>query len=276
MKLFFLAAIFISLSATAQDSVYMNSVGMEFVFIKPGTFVAGRFQPTYPKPGDRANSDEGTYSADEYKRAEMMAKRDSRPGFKVEIKKPFFIGRYELTQEQWKKVMGSNPSVFQGDKISADGERHPVENITWNDAQQFIKKLNAMDRKRTYRLPTEFEWEYAARAGATDDISWEEIRLQAQLGTKTTNVVGQKKPNEWGLYDMLGNVWEWTSSIYKPYPYVATDGREADSPNADHVLRSGGWDNNFNGAFTTSARTSPNSSDAPQAIAIGFRCARSV
>lgn len=194
----------------------------------------GRFQPTYPKPTDRSNSDEGRYTEEEYRRAEMMAKRDSRPGFKVDIRKSFFIGRYEVTQDQWKKVMGNNPSIFQGNKIPDNGDRHPVENITWNDAQQFIRKLNEMDHERLYRLPTEFEWEYAARAGETDDVSWEQIRLQAQLGTPTTNIVGQKKPNAWGLYDMLGNVWEWVQDYYNEKLFADPMPRKS---GAQHVLK---------------------------------------
>jgi hypothetical protein len=103
--------------------------------------------------------------------------------------------------------MGNDPSVFKGDSL-------PVENITWADAQLCVEKLNELDTAHHYRLPTEFEWEYAARAGATDDISWDEIRLQAQIGLTSPAPVGQKKPNAWGLYDMLGNVWEWTSDWY--------------------------------------------------------------
>ena len=150
-SIFTVFLVFISGSlVVAQSSAYTNPLGMEFVLVKPGSFVLGRFQPTYPKPADHKDSDEGTYSPEEYKRAEMMAKRDTRRGFKVEIKKAFFIGRYEVTQEQWKKVMGNNPSVFQGDKISADGERHPVENITRTFEKPFIDGIGLPMVRLTY------------------------------------------------------------------------------------------------------------------------------
>jgi len=204
----------------AQDSTFTNSIGMEFIRIPPGSFIMGRFQPPYPKPPNdsvkksTAPAAERGYNAEEYKLAEELAKQDAMPGFTVTIKKPFYIGKFEVTQAQWKKLMGSNPSVFQGDKVTDDAADHPIENVTWEDAQRFINKLNSMDKERTYRLPTEAEWEYAARAGATGDIPWSQIRKTAQIGTRTTNRVGQKQPNAWGLYDMLGNVWEWVQDYY--------------------------------------------------------------
>jgi formylglycine-generating enzyme len=208
--------LFSTLILHAQDSTYTNTIGMEFIRINPGNYILGRFQPPYPKPPDaNAKSTSGAgYKMEEFKLAEELAKRDALPGFAVTIKNTFYIGKFEVTQAQWKKVMGSNPSVFQGDKVSGDADDHPVENVTWEDAQQFLDKLNQMEKGRTYRLPTEFEWEYAARAGANEDISWSQIRQTAQLGTRTTNKVGQKKPSAWGLYDMLGNVWEWVHDFY--------------------------------------------------------------
>jgi formylglycine-generating enzyme required for sulfatase activity len=202
----------------AQQATVTNSLGMEFVLVKPGSFISGKFQPPYPKPsatsaGDKPAS-ERAYNAREFALAEKLARQDALPGFTVTIKLPYYIGRYEVTQAQWTKVMGGNPSVFKSDKVEDDTGQHPVDNVTWEDVQAFLKKLNAMDNGHVYRLPSEFEWEYAARAGATDDISWPEIRLSAQLGTRTTMQVGRKKPNEWGLYDMLGNVWEWVEDYY--------------------------------------------------------------
>jgi formylglycine-generating enzyme required for sulfatase activity len=215
--LFFCLLVFMAQQINAQDSMYTNSIGMKLVLIKPGSFVVGKFQPPYPKPPVTKNRDdeERGYNSAEYKLAEEMAKRDARQGFQFVIQQPFYIGQYEVTQEQWQKVMGSNPAVFQGNKMNDDSKLHPVENVSWKDAQKFIKKLNRMEgRKVKFRLPTEFEWEYAARAGVTDDIPWAQIRQQAQIGTRTTNVIGGKQPNAWGLYDMLGNVWEWVQDYY--------------------------------------------------------------
>ena len=201
MKFFLFISIFFSSTIFAQE-VVKNKTGIEFILINPGSFTYGKFDPPYPKTGGNKN-----FTSKDYLCAEKLAKADARGGFIVEVSKSFYMGKYEVTQEQWKKVMNSNPSYFKGDAL-------PVANVTWNDAQVFITRLNENDTEHSYRLPTEFEWEYAARAGAQDDISWDEIREQAQIGTTSTNKPGGKKPNAWGLYDMLGNVWEWTSDLY--------------------------------------------------------------
>lgn len=195
----------------AQTPTFTNSIGMEFVRIEPGRMVVGRFQPPHPKRGEARGL---AWTDADYQLAEKLATRDASPGFPVTIARSYYIGKFEVTQAQWKRVMGSNSSVFQGEKVSGNADQHPVENVTWADVQVFLKKLNRLEKGRTYRLPTEFEWEYAARAGADDDIAWAEIRQMAQLGTRTTNPVGQKKPNAWGLYDTLGNVWEWVQDFY--------------------------------------------------------------
>lgn len=196
----------ISGALNSQDTAFHHS-GMKFVLIKPGKFLYGKYAPPYAPADTNSKSENTGFGKREYACAAKLAKRDAMPGFEVKIEKAFYIGRFEVTQQQWKKIMGYNPSFFKGDD-------HPVDNVTWDQAQAFIKKLNDRDTSRTYRLPTEFEWEYAARAGAADDIAWSEIRLQAQIGTSSTNRVGQKMPNAWGCYDMLGNVWEWTQDIY--------------------------------------------------------------
>jgi formylglycine-generating enzyme required for sulfatase activity len=210
----------LSFSVMAQKPTLTNSIGMEFVLIKPGSFTLGKFQPPYPTP--KATAKAGTqqgpdheYTDAQYKFAEQLAKQDAQPGFMVTINKPFYIGKFEVTQAQWQQVMGKNPSVFQGNKVTGEAGKHPVESVTWEDVQAFLKKLTQLEGgKVRYRLPTEFEWEYAARAGAQDDIAWDEIRLAAQMGLQTTAPVGQKKPNAWGLYDTLGNVWEWVEDYY--------------------------------------------------------------
>src|SRR4030095_1781969 len=119
-------------------------------------------------------------------------------GFTATIARAYYIGKYEVRQAEWTRVMGSNPSVFQGRNVPGDAGRHPVDNVTWADAQAFVRKLNALEPGARYRLPTEFEWEYAARAGATGEPSWDEIRQSAWQGDVdlgTTHPVGGKTPN---------------------------------------------------------------------------------
>jgi len=192
-------------NTNAQDSVFTNSIGMKFIFIQPGSMIVGKFQPTVYKTSQSSDS--------VYRVALEMAKHDAMPGFEVIIKQPYYIGQFEVTQGQWEKIMGTNPSFFKGDKVKDDAGQHPVENVSWNDARQFIKKLNEVE-KAAYRLPSEFEWEYAARAGAKDDISWNDIRKTAVIATTTTSIIGKKQPKALGLYDMLGNVWEWVQDYY--------------------------------------------------------------
>jgi formylglycine-generating enzyme required for sulfatase activity len=147
-------------------------------------------------------------------RCHELIQRDATPGFTVSIDHPYYIGRYEVTQAEWKRVMGTNPSVFQGAKVADDADRHPVDNLTWADAQAFVRRLNEVEGTDRYRLPTEFEWEYAARAGREGDLPWAAARAQAQTSRVSTLMVGQKEPNAWGLYDTLGNVWEWVQDYY--------------------------------------------------------------
>jgi formylglycine-generating enzyme required for sulfatase activity len=137
------------------------------------------------------------------------ANDNERPRHRVRISKGFEIGKYEVTQAMWESVMGSNPSHFKG----AD---RPVENVGWSKAQEFLRRLNARNEGYHYRLPTEAEWEYAARAGSTtahygrlDSIAWYHDNSNRQ-----THPVGQKQPNAWGLCDVEGNVSEWVQDVY--------------------------------------------------------------
>jgi formylglycine-generating enzyme required for sulfatase activity len=233
----FFAHIFIGVDEKllSQDSTYINSIGMSFVLIKPGSMIVGKFDPTVSKMGFVGPGGAPEVSDSILNVAEAMAKKDAMPGFPVSISHAYYLGKYEVTQAEWKKVMGNNPSVFQGNKVKDNAERHPVENVSWNDAQAFVQKLNAMEKgKAVYRLPTEFEWEYAARAGAKDDISWASIGSMAVIANLATMPVGTKKPNAWGLYDMLGNVWEWVQDFYNEKifadPVPPANGKE-------HVLK---------------------------------------
>ena len=185
---------------------------MEFVPIPAGSFLMG------------SPEDEQDRGSDETQHA-------------VTISQGFWMGKYEVTQGQWEAVMGSNPSRY-----SQCGPRCPVEQVSWDDVQEFIARLNAREGGSgyRYRLPTEAEWEYAARAGTSgarygelDEIAW-----YAGNSGETIHPVGQKLANAWGLHDMLGNVWEWTADWYRSYP-GADD--EFDYSGSRRVFRGGGW-----------------------------------
>jgi formylglycine-generating enzyme required for sulfatase activity len=166
---------------------------------------------------------------------------------RVTLTRPFYMGVHELTNAQWKRVMGSVPSNWK------DGDQ-PVENVSWEDAVEFCGKLSALPEERTagrvYRLPTEAEWEYACRAGTTTQYSFgdDEARLgdygwfNRNSGSKT-HAVGQKMPNAWGLYDMHGNVWEWCSDWYGSYSDGAVTNPQGLSSGSNRVNRGGSWDN---------------------------------
>jgi formylglycine-generating enzyme required for sulfatase activity len=143
---------------------------------------------------------------------------NEKPVHMVRISRPFYLGKYEVTQAQWEAVMGNNPSQFKGDPNS------PVENVSWDDVQEFIKRLKRLNTRESgvkYRLPREAEWEYAAQAGTTTAYSFGndpsqlgEYAWYGENANGETHPVGQKKPNPWGLYDMHGNVWEWVQDWY--------------------------------------------------------------
>ena len=175
---------------------------------------------------------------EQYRLIAQAATKDTSEGFPVTISRPYHLGTYEVTQAQYRQVMGTNPSFWQGAKITGSSDAHPVDSVTWENAQAFVRKLNELEKTNVYRLPTEFEWEYAARAGATDDIPWNDIRQQAWNVRTSTQPVGKMKPNAWGLYDTLGNVWEWVQDYYNEKifadPTPPRSGKE-------HVLKGGGF-----------------------------------
>ncbi len=173
----------------AAPKTLRNSLGMEFVLLPAGTLQMG------------SSASEGYH--------------DEQPVHTVHLTRPFYLGKYEVTQGQWQAVMGSNPSLFTGDP------NRPVENVSWNDVQEFIRRLNAQEGATLYRLPTEAEWEYAARAGTTTRWSFGDDASQlaryswySENAGGQTHPVGQLLPNPWGLYDMYGNVWEWVQDWY--------------------------------------------------------------
>ena len=190
---------------------------------------------------------------------------NARPVHTVAVK-AFYLGTYEVTQSQWEQVTGAKPSQHQGQRYPG-APRMPVERVSWNDCQQLLEKLNKLVPGGGFRLPTEAEWEYAARAGsplidtspyALRRRAWyretslvEGVEPGARNGIEdfSPRPVGAARPNAWGFFDMQGNVWEWCSSLYRPYVYDASDGREElgvlknREPGASglRVLRGGGY-----------------------------------
>jgi formylglycine-generating enzyme required for sulfatase activity len=209
---------------------FTNSIGMKFVLIPAGTFQMG-------SPADETDRD-----------------KDERQ-HQVTISKPFYLQYTEVTQGQWQQVMGKNPSEF---KKWWGGANLPVEQVSWEDAQEFIKKLNKMENTDKYRLPTEAEWEYASRADSKerwsfgdDEAKLEEYAWYSKNSQDKTHPVGQRKPNAWGLYDMHGNVWEWVQDRYGDYPAGPVTDPTGSASGKRRVLRGGSW--SYNAGFTRSA-----------------------
>ena len=199
--------------------------GIEFVWIPAGEFRMG-------STGRRAYSDE-------------------EPLTRVRITRGYWLGKYEVTQGQWEGVMGGNPSRFEN-----CGEDCPVERVSWNDVQAFIRKLNGRSGGSRYRLPTEAEWEYGARSGTSTDtyagdvtepggedpvvnrIAWYDENSGGR-----THRVGRKGPNAFGLHDMMGNVWEWVGDWYGDYPGGTVTDPVGPVSGSNRVLRGGSWGN---------------------------------
>jgi formylglycine-generating enzyme required for sulfatase activity len=194
-----------------------SAIEPEMVFVKGGTFRMG------------ATSEQG-----------YNVYNDEKPAHSVTLS-DYYIGKYEVTQAQWEAVMGNNPSNFKRDP------NRPVEQVSWNDVQEFITKLNQLTGK-TYRLPTEAEWEYAARGGSSSrgykysgsntlsDVAWYDDNSNDE-----THPVGTKNPNELGIYDMSGNVYEWCSDWYGAYSSNSQTNPQGPSEGSRRVGRGGGW-----------------------------------
>jgi formylglycine-generating enzyme required for sulfatase activity/uncharacterized protein YcgL (UPF0745 family) len=214
----------VSIVSTGRDYTETASgINLEMVFVQGGTFTMG----CTSEQGSDCDSDE-------------------KPTFSATVS-DFYIGKYEVTQAEWRAVMGSDPAelYFKG------CDNCPVERVSWNDIQEFLKKLNQKTGK-TYRLPTEAEWEFAARGGKKskgykyagsnniDEVAW----YSSNSGSKT-KPVGTKKANELGIYDMSGNVWEWCSDWYSSYTNSnKTNPTGPSSAQTNRVLRGGSWDSN--------------------------------
>ena len=230
------------------------SINYKMVYIPPGTFMMGS-----PSNEPKRDSDERRH--------------------KVTLTKGFYMGATEVTQGQWKKIMSSNPSYFKGDNL-------PVEQVSWNDCQEFVRKLNRQEVGNKYRLPTEAEWEYACRAGTTTPfftggcISTSQANYDGNYPMpgcskgkyrKKTIEVASFSPNAWGFYDMHGNVWEWCQDWYEDYPASHVTDPEGASSGSGRVGRGGSWYSDARHCL--SARRFGGAPDGGDGI-LGFRLAR--
>ena len=233
------------MSAPLSSIVQEKPRALEFVLIRPGNFMMGC-----------SPHDSECYS-------------EEKPAHPVEISRSFEIGKFQVTQSQYEAVMGTNPSYFSG-------PNHPVDGVSWDDAQKFCDKLNARKDGYHYRLPTEAEWEYAARAGnpsprygALNEVAWYHDNSEG-----TTHPVGMKKPNAFGLYDTLGNVWEWVQDRYGLDYYSHSPARDPQGPSTGEyrVARGGSWRGVVRGLARVSSRYVLRA--GVRSIVVGFRCAR--
>ena len=218
-----------------------NSIGMEFAKIPSGSFTLGTSTPNCPK-------DDPFTAKNEYDDCLGSISKDETPARRKNVKS-FYMQTTEVTQLQYYKVMGKNPAHFKAEKLGYDSRHNPIETVSWNDAKRFVKKLNQKENTNVYFLPTETQWEYAARAGSTS--KWHFGNAKSKLGKYAwydknaydkgegnrgygTHPVAKKQPNNWGLYDMHGNVYEWTNSCY-------TERYNKGCYKNYKVLRGGGW-----------------------------------
>jgi sulfatase modifying factor 1 len=243
-------------SAEPSGGAFTNSIGMKFVLIPDGTFTMGS-----PSNEPERERDEKLH--------------------RVTISEPFFMQTTEVTQGQWREVMGNNPSFFK-----ACGDDCPVETVSWNDVRDFIRNLNQKEGTDKYRLPTEAEWEYACRAGtgtpfyfgnclSTDQANYDGMfpipGCPRGEFRRRTLPVGSFQPNAWGLYDMHGNVAEWCNDWSGGYPSGHITDPTGPSSGQYPVLRGGSW--GYSAANTRSAYRYGYFPDG-RGLSNGFRVAR--
>ncbi|MDR2352651.1 MAG: formylglycine-generating enzyme family protein [Deltaproteobacteria bacterium] len=214
---------------TRGKKTYTNSIGMEFIFIPDGVFRMGAikiFENAFP---------------------------DELPRHQVTLSKPFYIGKYEVRQKEWFQIMGSYP-----DGLPAQGDNYPIVFVSWNDAQEFINRLNQKEGHSRYRLPTEAEWEYMARAGTETAYTFGndpgKMKDPGELGDhawfifnsdERLHPVGQKLPNPWGIYDVPGSVSEWVEDWYDQNYYSISPTTDPPGPSSgtERCIRGGGYMN---------------------------------
>ncbi|MDY0168482.1 MAG: formylglycine-generating enzyme family protein [Thermoguttaceae bacterium] len=219
-----------------------NSIGMKFVLIPPGEFMMG----STAQEVERLLGEARRQKAPEWYFERLPREA---PQHRVRISRWFYMGLYEVTQGQYERVMGNNPSQFKGNA------QLPVERVTWHDAVEFCRRLSMLPQEKeagtTYRLPTEAEWEYACRAGTTTLYSFgDDAAIIGQYtwwsgnSREQTQPVGRLRPNAFGLFDMHGNVWEWCADWYgkRYYANSPTDNPAGPASDSDRVRRGGAWD----------------------------------
>ncbi len=250
----------VNLIALAQASTTPNaSNSNNREAVTPGTLISNRLGMKF------AYTPAGTF---------QMGDKDYGPIHTVTLSQGFFLGRTEVTQAQWVAVMGRLPTKCQNGKFKREfiGNNKPIICVSWDDVKKYIRKLNARG-EGSYRLPTEAEWEYAARAGTTGDYAGNLDAMAWYLNNSEnkTHEVATKQPNGWGLYDMHGNVWEWVvEELVGDHPSGSGTDPQGATPNSYRVIRGGGF---FNSAGFL--RSAGRGGDIPSgANYIGFRLIR--
>ena len=229
-----------------SGKVFVNSrFGMKFVLVQPGIFMIES-----PSSNPDRSSDEARH--------------------RVTIRKPFYMQTTEVTHKQWRAIMGTNPSHFKN-----CGDDCPVEFVSWDDCQEFIRRLNRAERTNKYRLPTEAEWQFACQAGTETPFAFGGLLSTAQANYdgnhKGPVPVGSFPPNPWGLYDVHGNVWEWCQDWYGEYHSSHVTDPTGPSSGLFRVIRGGGWQSNAEHCGSAYRFFYPPSSRSQW---LGFRLAR--